>query len=613
MSEWLKKTVVPIVAAVILVVFAFSSALVPVSADTAAAAPDASGMKEIITEKSQAKFDWGSGMSASFSFDDETGGTFSLPYQAGAMVGAGHITYDGVYLSETLLTFTAHLPSDDWLWNVVVFRGSATLDDFTALVFRRGGGHITLLSRVGGIWYSYADTDGGAGAIVLGIPTVKEFELGTSSVLSGITGDTVDMAVHSTSDSVKVYAEDQLIYESPLTKVLPSVTGLFSYNAANSNFDLTLSNLRCYTPDYSQWNNAVNEESVVYSPFGGGGAQSEILSDGATLTAGSSKDGTALFTGPDITAVTVQTYSFTLDTSLENIWQWYTVFIRASADMEDYLVFRIRRAFGQFTMFGHINGYNLSYAVNEPFESENIPVFPIGLYNQLNNIEEGTVINLTVVSDEYGCYVFNGGEKIYEVVYSRMGLTAANGQLYGLDLSELPSYINQLPPVTGMYGRNEGYFGAEYSGVNCFYEGEKLPDAQKDSFLKEITYKGQTIEGFTPGSFEYDVVISGAEAVDEQAVAVVPGSGVDSADITWRTDEKSGYRQAVIAVKAGETEREYILTFEVYDAPEPFEREEWETRATGSGCSSSFETTGICCSVILLAGAILILKRCMAK
>ena len=482
---------------------------------------------------------------------------------------------------ETILQFTADISAGgDADWNYVVFRGNDKFGDFTALAFRKLFGHVMMVSRVTNKWYTY---DNSNGEIFAGYETEKNCDIVASSVLSSQVGNLINMTICSTEDSVTVYVNDTKIYESALTLPLPPAVGIMGFGGISGNPKLKLSNLQCYSKDYTQWNNAVNSDSIVYSPFGGGGAQSEIRADGATLTAGSSINGTAAFTVPDLKGRTVvQTYSFSMDS--DEIWDWYRVLVRASDDLSDYLVFQIRRGFGHFALYGKINGYNCTYAA-EPFADKNIPIFTLGRLTNEASIDKGTMINLTIVTDDDGCTVYESGQMIYEVKFDAMKLEDPSGSLNGLDLSKFKEYVNVLSPAVGMFGCgpdyiNRGYIAGEYTGINCYYSGNEVSATQHLTFLTDVLYKGQALEGFASGSFEYDITIGTAETADREALTYTAGSGVNAGTITveWRTEDKFGYEQAVITMKAGEGDnitRTYIITFEKYDAPKPFVREVW--------------------------------------
>lgn len=109
------------------------------------------------------------------------------------------------------------------------------------------------------------------------------------------------MTIISTKENVEVYIGDgeTPVYESPLTIPLASAAGIFVYDAPNYCNSVNLTNLRCYDSlDYQNWNNAVTEDSLLYSAYGGGGAESTFGENGATLSAGSSIGNTAVLPCP---------------------------------------------------------------------------------------------------------------------------------------------------------------------------------------------------------------------------------------------------------------------------------------------------------------------------
>ncbi|MGN1052520.1 MAG: hypothetical protein ACI4SH_03925 [Candidatus Scatosoma sp.] len=232
----------------------------PVSAELAS--PGDRELIELVTAESKGVLDWGDGQeNVVYSYDQTNGGALKFNCQPSAIVGMGQVTYGTAACDQTHLSFTANIPNFDkdtglWSWNYVVFRGDGALDNFTALAFRKGGGHIMMLSRVAGTWYTYADSE--TGGIFGGISTVKNCELGSSSVLSGMSSSEIKMEIRSSSNYVEVYAgetaADTLIYQSALTLPLPSATGIFIYSNASSNSLLELKNISCKTfHDYGTW------------------------------------------------------------------------------------------------------------------------------------------------------------------------------------------------------------------------------------------------------------------------------------------------------------------------------------------------------------------------
>ena len=573
----------------------------------------------IINVESFGKKTWGNG-TVNYSYDEQKGA--SLKFDNPNVVGMGKIVYGNICTNETVLTFKATVDtSDDWQWNYVVFRGDEGLDNFTALAFRKGGGHIMLLSRVDGIWYSYDNSDAKPGNIILGTATTKNCELGTSEILKNLSGNVIDLSIESSWNYVKVYSGQTLIYESPLTLELPSAAGIFYYSAANSNNNLSLTNVKCFCADYTSWNNAVDKGNVIYSPYGGGGAECLFSDNGATLKAGSSINGTAVLTSPYMEGQTVQTYSFTLDTPPDSIYSFYSILLRADDNLDNYLVFQIRRAFGQCMMYGKLNGYNCAYAINEPFESKNTPIFPIGRTNNGDTIPQGTRFDLTIISDNHGITIYNGKELLYQVIYSRLALTDKNGNLYDLDISDIPRYISELSPRIGIFGGGEyGYINAEFYNVNCYYSGEKKENLQNKTFLNGITYNSVLIDGFSRGTFEYDYTLSKNAKINKEGIKCVAGSGVENVEIVWGVDEVSGFEQAALILTTETTKRKYVINFVRYEPPEPFVREKWEKESSykqekdGGGCASTVgvSSASLFASVIVLS-LVFFVKRNKAR
>ena len=72
------------------------------------------------------------------------------------------------------------------------------------------------------------------------------------------------------------------------------------------------------------------------------------------------------------------------------------------------------------------------------------------------------------------------------------------------------------------------------------------------------------------------MIVSGQESFDRDSLTFEKGPGVTDVKIEWHTDEKFGYEQAILTVKSAIATRTYTLTFETYDEPLPFEREDWD-------------------------------------
>ena len=198
----------------------------------------------VITDKSVGEKTWGNG-TVNYSYDAQNGASFK--FDESNVVGMGKIKFAGMDVYDSTLQFTVTInASDDWQWNYVVFRGDVSLDNFTALAFRKGGGHIMLLSRVNGVWYSYDNSEANPGNIISGTATTKNCELGTSDILKNLSGDVIDLSIESSKNYVKVYSGQTLIYESPLTLELPSAAGIFYFSSANANPKLALSGVKCY-------------------------------------------------------------------------------------------------------------------------------------------------------------------------------------------------------------------------------------------------------------------------------------------------------------------------------------------------------------------------------
>lgn len=164
-----------------------------------------------------------------------------------------------------------------------------------------------------------------------------------------------------------------------------------------------------------------------------------------------------------------------------------------------------------------------------------------------------------------------------------MDFNASKG--YNPNTWDLSDEIAKLKPAVGTFGGDTSdlfaintYSDATtvFSNVNCYYSGEKGVDTQKDTFLNGISYKGNLLAGFTPGSFESDIIVSGEDAFDRNSLTFEKGIGVTEVKTEWHTDEKFGYEQAIITVISEIATRTYILTFETYDEPVPFEREDWD-------------------------------------
>lgn len=569
------------------------------TAESAFSGPSYEGYTRRITEQSTAIQAWKPNYpeieAPDYTFS-AAGSSLKLPDDV--TTGVAEVNLIGAELGATILQFTASLEAKD-KWNFVVFRGDAYYNSFTALMFRADG-VMTMMSRAYDadkaaetpgnpyIWYSYADLPEAPNAI-FPEPVEKncEIALGITELKAG---NTVDMTVISTKESVEVYIGDgeTPVYESPLTVPLPSAAGIFAYNAPNYCNAVKLTNLRCFDSlDYMNWNNAITEESLVYSAYGGGGAESAFGESGATLSAGSSVGNTAVFTMPDVeNRTTVHTYSFALNNS--DTTYWSDMLIRANDDMSEYLVLRVRRMGQHVGLYGRIDGKNYTYSA-EPFsgtykddftgeykDNDYVMCFPLGAGG--GDFAKGTQLNFMIVTDNDSCTVYNNGSVFYSVDFK-----ASKG--YNPNTWDLSDEIAKLKPAAGTFGGDASdlfaintYSDATtvFSKINCYYSGEKGTDTQKDTFLSGILYKGSLLTGFTPGAFESDMIVSGQESFDRDSLTFEKGPGVTDVKIEWHTDEKFGYEQAILTVKSAIATRTYTLTFETYDEPLPFEREDWD-------------------------------------
>lgn len=583
--------------------------------------PATDGMKDLLSAESEDSLVWSAPAGATSEFSYDNGATFNLGNTDGVGSAAQRVFHDSpdygrvVHTFETQLAGTASEPM--YSWNTFIFRADQGTGDFIAFAFRQGVGAMKIISRVDEVFYT-AESDGFVYSDN-GTPDDPSDDKSSQGGYPLVTlneqlsaGGKVEVTIESDYDTMKVWINGELAYESDLLHRLPAATGIFAYSAASSYSGFKVENAHCYTEDYTKMNNAVNEDSIIYSPFGGGGAQGIIQEGGAYLAAGSSKDGTAVFSGPTLTGKTVQTYTFVMDSP--DVWAWSNVYIRADATQENYIAFRVRRAFGHAGFFGQVNGYNLAYANNEPFADENIAVLPlVTLPNSSGetNLPQGTELNFTFVSDQEGIVVYLDNTPIIVMFYDELEVAGDNPS-YGLDIAELPGYLAAIPATTGMYGGVTGsYQAAEFKNVNCWYEGEKLPDTIANTFLTDMQYNKQTIEGFSPGSFEYDVTISGDTPVNQDSLVCTAPEGVTVSEPVWSVNETSGYTEATITVTAGDIVRTYKLTFEVYDTPQPFEPEEWPEEDASGGCNSTaaVQSGSIFCASVAAAVLAVCLKK----
>lgn len=595
------------------------------SAKAAEAPPSTAGMTDLITENSTASMIWSvyggdPSKQAPAVYDyDGTGADFNIGDTVGLLSAAIRVSHDGADNGKVIHTFNTQL-TPQWEWSKFIFRADGNTNDFTALAFRRnpgGGAMVKIVSRVNGKFYTSTDNwyDPVHNPNVFALDEYMHVSCPALDVAG-----TINVVIESDYDYVKVWFNGVLGYSTTLVHRVAAGTGIFALSAASSNSNLRITDAHCYTPALASMNNAINGENVVYSPLGGGGAQSEMNAGGATLTPGSSREGAALFTMPEIkTGRIVQTYSFSLDTPNSDIYDWYTVVLRASPSMDQYLAFRIRRFSGHIGMFarfktqtaeGKTKYLQCSYASNEPFELDD-DIYSIFPRKQLpDEVAEGDVFHLTVVSDENGIVVYNGNREIYTADFG--ALTLENEMTNpALDVTKVPDYIAAIPVATGMmHGPNGGYTGASYTGVNCYYEGAALEDTLKDTFLTGITYNGAPLEGFTPGSFEYDITVGGSDAVDKTALSCTAGEGTSVSDFVWSVNQKTGFEEATVTATRGETSWTYTFTFEKYDAPQPFVPETWEEEGGESdkGCKKSAAGTGIAAAAVLAAALFAVKK-----
>ncbi len=571
------------------------------AAEETDAPPETAGMTDLLTQESEARLVWAAPAGVTTTADltyDAQGADFRLGNTQNLLSAAMRVSHKGKTDGRVIHKFTVDLTDHDYSYSTFIFRAGDIVKtskndpsntsgeniynpsdtvDFIALAFRKEVGAVKIVSRYDDTFYT-ADNDKWSGAkggypLAINVPEL-------------LAGGSVEVVIESDFDHVRVWFNGVLGYETALLHPMPPATGIFAYSGASSYSDFTVKDARCYTADLTTYNNAVGGDSVVYSPLGGGGAQATAGADGMTLSPGSSREGMAVFSAPILTSQrVVQTYSFALNTPAANRLEWYTVLLRASTTMDEYLALRIRRGYGQVVLFGKINGFHCTYASNEPFDSRNLYVFPKRSISGMTDLPEGMVMNLTIVSDVNGIVVYHNDEVIYKLFYKDLEFQSTNeNSPDGFEISTLGAKIAELPVATGMmHGPKGGYSGATYTGVNCYYGGEAQTDDIRGTFLETLTYQGEQVEGFTPGTFEYDVTVSSSETVDHNALAAGAEEGVSVSAPVWSVNERTGFEEAEIAISRSGIVRTYRLTFEVYDPPKPFVPEPW---SPGGGLES---------------------------
>ncbi len=578
------------------------------------AKPDLSGYAAAIGEKSTASVLWATPeMKAEYAWGDGGASYKTVPAKDGDVANSSGslVSFTQAVSNEYVVTFNTKLyqPYPDLSWVTTVFRSDRVCGNFIALAFR-GTGEITLMERYDGKFYTNDRVPiyEGEGITFGGYPLYYSEQLRTMDKAAEIS-----VTIRSDAQSVTVWIGDTVVYAADLLHAVEP--GFGTVNLTTQDFvSGEYTNLNCYAEDYTKDLNTVSESSIVYSPFGGGGASSELTETGATLDAGSSVDGVAVISGPKTTGRAVHTFSMTLDTPASNIYDQYTFIIRATDDFEDYLAISVRRKFGHIMLRARVDGWNLSYSPLEPFEDKNIWVFPVGtVMDTAVDLEPGTVLNFTVISDQNGLQIFNNNALIYSVVYSE--LKVIEGSDNGLDVSKLPQMLGSIPTTTAMMKGSNGYAGATFSNINCYIEEKTSDDTVSYAMLSDISYKGTKIEGFSSGAFEHDIVISSSETIDKNALSYTLINNEAKADpIAWSVNKNTGFEEAKIKVSYGDLSFTYTVTFEVRDEPQPVvEPEDEDLNAVPPGNNTALivgcSVGGACLVAAAAVAAVLIVRR----
>ena len=495
---------------------------------------------------------------------------------------AAKISFNAVPDETVIHTFDYVVPNDNAQWDFIpiIVRADNEFNNFTAIAFRKGAGHISIVSRYNGKFYSNS-------AIAPTESTESIYSLGSSSALAALeAGQTVSINIESSYDSIKLFLNGNLIFTSALHHRIEASAGLLvlTANKFNSYPDIELLNFNCYSKPFNSYFNALTENSIVYSPQGGGGAQAQLTEEGYTLSAGGSVNGLAVISSPVSYGRTVQTFSFNLNTSAVANTQWYKIIIRADDTFENYLAVYVRRKFSHIAMAAQVDGFSVAFSSSEPFEGNNIPVFdPKNIKSQNapnpedRDFAEGDRINLTIISDDYGVVIYNNTTIVYEIVYDNLKIREGAPNR-GLNITKLPGYLRDLKSVTAMATTTNCFRGASYYNINTYFLGEiEGEDETSKSMLKNIKYKGTDIEGFSPGSFDYDITISENNPLHKSAITFEKFyENAEVSDIIWSKDSKFGFDEAKITVTKDNTSRTYILTFVIYNPPSEFVEDDFD-------------------------------------
>ncbi|MGN1061761.1 MAG: hypothetical protein ACI4RO_01410 [Candidatus Scatosoma sp.] len=420
---------------------------------SAAAEIDTTGMKNVVTENSTGKVIWSAPGNTTPTYTySENGGKLTLNKEAGVSSACAIVTNDGIAAGESVLEFTTKLSeTSQWEWNHVIFRGDSAMNNFIAFAFRNGGGHMTVLSRYEGVFYSFGTSD-----IIANISTVQAYPLSQSAKLSALnSGAEVSLRIWSTDTQMKVYMDGETIFESALAHRMLPATGVLAWGDASSNTNIELSNVKNYVSDYTAWNNAVKPgtQGTVCWDAGNAGGISYVPAD---KNAGASIHSSATVTGGRYilnqlpsSDTTVHTFTAKMPgTSSDLQYNWNYFVFRADATGNSFIAYAFRPFYGHRTLISYDAATNCwDYFETLSFANNQEKSYAVA--GSAEDTVTSDTLDVTVVSSEDYVSVFYGNKEVY------------NAQLKV-----------KLPAATGLFVWNfspiNGYMEGGFDNIRCY-------------------------------------------------------------------------------------------------------------------------------------------------
>lgn len=489
---------------------------------SAAAETDTAGMKNVVTENSTGKVIWSAPGNTTPTYTySENGGKLTLSQEEGVSSVCAIVTNDGIAAGESVLEFTTKLSeTSEWEWNHVIFRGDSAMNNFIAFAFRKGGGHMTVLSRYEGVFYSFGTSD-----IIANVSTIQAYPISQSGKLSSLTeGSEVSLRIWSSETKMKVYMGEETIFESALAHRMLPATGVFALGDASSNIKIALNNVKNYVSDYTAWNNAVKPETqgtlcwdagnaggISYAPANGNAGAS--IHSSATVSGGR-----YILNQLPSSETTVHTFTAKMPgTSSDLQYNWNYFVFRADARGESFIAYAFRPFYGHRTLIGYDAASNCwNYFETLSFANNQEKSYPVT--GTAEDTVTGGTLDVTIVSSEDYVSVFYGNKEVYNAQL-KVKLPAATG-LFVWNFSPINGYMEGGFDNIRCYDAN---VNITVSGVQAEYDGTaKAASVSATRLGKPYSSENLKIEykKAAEAESEYDVVAPVAAGAYDVRVTV---------------------------------------------------------------------------------------------